>query len=58
MSFECMNYTEVVDDNQFGLGMCVVLIRGRVGMDYHHTIHIMHVGKHRYAYLICREQCQ
>lgn len=58
VSFERMNHTQVVNDNQFGLRMCVLFACGQVGMDYHYTVHIVHMDKHRYAYLICCEQRQ
>ena len=56
MSFERMNDTEVMNNNQLGFCMCVVFTLRWMRMDYHYTVHIMHMGKHRYAYLICCEQ--
>ena len=40
------------------LSMGVFAIGRRVRVDNHHTIDIVHVGKHRYACLICQEQSQ
>ena len=40
------------------LRMSMFAIGSRVRVDNHHAIDIVHVGKHRYACLICQEQSQ